>query len=123
MKRAALVLFVLLANVSLAEPAVVPAARPRLTEELRRQVEESTGSSKSSAAIVTNDGTVLLPAIRVNASREPRREPVVPVLRQQPFTWVNGGTFLKYEGRNFTLATGLRFNAQHGGFDLLSISW
>lgn len=100
----------------------MPAPRPRLTEELRRQVEETSAAKNPAGAVVTSDGTVMLPAMRVEGSRGPYREKIVPVIRQKPFTLVNGGTFLKYEGRKFTLETGIKFDP-HGGFDLLSIRW
>ena len=39
-----------------------------------------------------------------------------------PFTWKNGGTILKHEGRRTTTELKFQFDAGNGGWDVLNIS-
>ena len=109
--------------------AVTPAARPRLTEEARRRVEDaaiknSRAASVPSASTAPTEGVRMLPPILVEASyafllrTAPDDTPL-----SQPFTWREGGTIMKAKGAHVTTEFKFQYVPRHKGFDLLSISW
>jgi len=51
----------------------------------------------------------------------PRSEDETP--KERIFTWRDGGTIAKHEGKRFTTAVKFQYNPAHKGWDLLSIAW
>lgn len=114
-----------------ADAAHPPAARPRLTQELRQRA-ESIGGAHGSAMGGNNDLVTLAP-LEVTQAYHPK--PQRDVVTEHPFTWTKGGTFLRRDGSRFT--TLLKFQANPNddgsiilnsmpndpGFNILSILW
>jgi hypothetical protein len=107
------------------DPGSKPAERPRLTEEMRRNVEEtSADSTKSAGATASNSDALTMAPVHVTDTFQPigqragEDEP-----KEQVFTWDGGGTLLKRDGPQFTTELKFQFNPKHKGWDLLSISW
>ena len=102
-----------------------PAARPRLTDDLRHRVEEAKpAAAKEAAPPTSSEGVVMMAPVQVTGTYQPplpRLEEQTP--KNQPFTWKDGGTILKREGPRFTTELKFQYNAVHRGWDLLSFSW
>ena len=50
-------------------------------------------------------------------------KPLAPVPLNRPFSWTEGGTFRKHEGRRVTAELKLQYNHPHKGWDFLNLSW
>jgi len=122
-----LLLFLLVATGAFAapDPGTKPAERPRLTDEMRRSVEDAAADApKNAVATTSGNDTVTMAPVHVTDTFQPigqragEDEP-----KEQVFTWDGGGTLLKHEGPRFTTELKFQFNPKHKGWDLLSISW
>jgi hypothetical protein len=107
------------------DPGPKPADRPRLTDELRRSVEETAADwpKNAVAAAPGNDPATLAP-VRVADTYQPiGQRPGEADPKEQVFTWDGGGTLLKHEGPQFTTELKFQFDPKHKGWDMLNISW
>ena len=104
-----------------------PAARPRLTDDLRRRVEDearATRPAASASASPAEDNPTVLSPLRVKEKfLSPLRRPDEQAPAYHPFTWKDGGTFWRRKGRRVTSEFEFDYNPVHGGIDLLSFSW
>jgi hypothetical protein len=103
----------------------VPAPRPRLTDEMRRSVENSAPTQGAAAnGQKPSDGPVRMDPVQVTGSYQapPRtlEEESPPGL---PFTLKDGGTIFKSRGSVFTTELQFKYNPAHNGFDILKISF
>jgi len=103
----------------------VPAPRPRLTDEMRRSVENSAPSQgKETAGQKPAESPVQMAPVQVSGSYQPPpqtlEEESPPGL---PFTWKDGGTISKSRGSLFTTELQFKYNPAHNGFDIFTISF
>jgi hypothetical protein len=103
----------------------VPAPRPRLTDEMRRSVENpATSQGTEAAGQKPADNPFQMAPVQVSGSYQPPprtlEEESPPGL---PFTLKDGGTISKSRGSVFTTELEFKYNPAHDGFDILKISW
>ena len=128
----ALVLSTILAVVAVAhatDTARMPERRPRLTQALRQRAEAGGGARDDSAR--GSDDVVTLATLEVN--QRYRAKPKAEVPTEHSFTWREGGTFVRRDGRHFTTILKFQTNpnddgmpvlmANDPGFNILSILW
>jgi hypothetical protein len=107
------------------DPGPKPAERPRLTDEMRRSVEdEAADAPKNAVAPASGNDTISMAPVRVTDTYQPIGQRVgEDDPKEQVFTWDGGGTLLKHVGQQFTTELKFQFDPKHKGWDLLSISW
>ena len=122
MIRRCLILSVVLATISLAQPeSRTPTARPRLTPERKLSMSPPAPAEKKES-VSDGQGAIMMAPVTVTERRS-ASAPKEDVPKSQPFTLRDGGTFLRREGPKVTTEVKFQFNARHKGWDILSFSW
>jgi hypothetical protein len=127
-------IFLLVATASrlaAAEPEAAPSMRSTLAAEIKKQVAYKPPAPKAAAANVTapataNEETVVLEPFTVVAPTDAfahKIEEQQQKAQAEKFSLTDGGTFLRIEGKTFTVEIKLKYDPVHGGWDLLSFSW
>jgi hypothetical protein len=106
---------------------MVPAPRPRLTEQLRQQAMGNTAGVRANSRPLDFGRDLEI------ANREPAngpasdhgilRDPDAPSPMSRSFDWRGGGTYFKDTGAYFTTETMLQYDPPNRGWDLLRITF
>jgi hypothetical protein len=123
--RKAILLLGLPVVVVAADPERMPAPRPRLTEELRRQAKEATPSADPrSSSLIPGDETLgTMDYTVVGGDHGMVGRPNGPSPGSRPFDLREGGTFWSREGTYATAEAMVQYDAPNAGWDLLRITW
>ena len=119
------ILFLLMASAArCADSKNVPTERPRLTEELRMRV-ENTSPPPSAIISASDSGALLLAPYRVKSTYLPAilKSDDEPEPDSTPFTVQKGGYFFKKVGRTFTREAKFQYSPRNGAFELFRLSW
>ena len=125
MKLGSIFLFLLMASAArCAESRNVPAERPRLTEELRMRV-ENTSPPPSAIISASDNGPLMLAPYKVKSTYLPAilKSDDQPEPDSTPFTAQKGGYFIKKVGRTFTREAKFQYSPRNGAFELFRLSW
>lgn len=106
---------------SSAEPARVPAPRPRLTDELRQRSSAPPAPRPGPASRADGEKPIVMAPVEVSAPRA-AASPVDEPPKTQSFTPREGGTIYRHYGSRVTTELKLQYNPKHRGWDILSFS-
>jgi hypothetical protein len=107
------------------DPDTRPAPRPRLTDAVLQQgIVNMPGENVQSSRIASNSvakDITPYPVIGGDHGMVGRTNGPSPMYR--PFDLLDGGTFVRFDGKFLTTEPMFQFDGPNGGWDLLKLSW
>jgi len=113
---------------------LVPAKRPRLSAEMLRQSTSARAGEIDNEEVAPQSGTlksdpslVVMAPFAVTTSALPIQvthdRPVIAAPVEHPYTWRDGGTILRDDGKVFSVKAGVDYDPEFNVLNLLKISW